>query len=196
MYKNGVIIQDSSAPAFGLTKFYGKYLGVNSFYTDPLAKIKNQECVELSDKIFHKFQDGYYTMLEFVSDPDLLFDYLMECKKINVEVRVLQIESDYSEEICEYVFPKINLIGYEVCEIPFDSQIITDFDWYVPLHRFYDRLNEHGLFNSINHALEFKEAYQYECQNDAIGDGDIDIFVCKISEVDIEAFLTNYLRSG
>lgn len=192
MYKNGVIIQDLSATAFGLPKFSGKYLGVNSFWTDPLAEIKDLRCKELSDRLFHKYQDGYYMTLEFVSDPDLLFDYLLKCKELNIEVRVLQIESDYSDEICEYDFPNAKLIGYEVCEIPFDSQIITDFDWYGPLHKFYIHLNQYGLFNSIEQALKFKEAYEYEYENGAIGDGEMDIFICKVSEVDVESFIRNY----
>lgn len=192
MHSNGVIVQSCSAPAFGLSKFCGKYLGVNSFWTDPLSEIKEPECKELSDRLFHKYQDGYYTTLEFVSDPDLLFDYLLKCKELNVDVRVLQIESEYSDEICEYAFPKVNLIGYEVCEIPFDSQIITDFDWYTPLHKFYVNLNQYGLFNSIEHASLFKEAYEREIKNGTIGDGEIEIFICKIFEVDVEAFMNKY----
>ena len=192
MYKNGVIIQDCSAPSFRLPKFNGKYFGINSYWTDPLAEIQDKKCKELSNRIFHKYHDGYYTPLEFVSDPDLLYEYLSKCKELNIEVRVLQVESDYSDEICEYEFPKAKLIGYEVCEIPFDSQIITDFDWYVPLHKFYNDLNEYGLFKSIEHALKFKEAYKYEAENGTIGDGEIDIYICKISEVDIVEFMNTY----
>ena len=117
---------------------------------------------------------------------------LLKCKELNIEVRVLQIESDYSDEICEYDFPNAKLIGYEVCEIPFDSQIITDFDWYGPLHKFYIHLNQYGLFNSIEQALKFKEAYEYEYEKGAIGDGEMDIFICKVSEVDVESFIRNY----
>ena len=195
MHRNGVIIQDCSAPSFKLTKFNGKYLGVNSFFTDPLSEIKEPECKELSERIFHKYEDGLYTILEFVSDPDLLFDYLSKCEELDIKVRVLLVESDYPDEICEYNFPKIKLIGYEICEIPFDSQIITDFDWYVPFHKFYNNLNEYGLFKSEKHALEFKEAYEYESQTGSIGDGEIDIFVCKVYEVDIASFMNEHLIS-
>ena len=194
MYNNGVIIQDCSSPAFGLPNFSGKYLGVNSFWTDPLAEIKDPKCKELSDRLFHKFQDDYYMTLEFVSDPDLLYDYLLKCKELNIEVRVLQIESEYFSEISEYEFPKARFIGYEVCEIPFDSQVITDFDWYIPLHQFYSNLNQYGLFESIKHALQFKNAYEYEVQNGAIGDGEIEIFICKVFEVDITAFMNNRFK--
>lgn len=192
MNKNGVIIQDLSAPAFNLSKLGFNYLGVNSFWTDPLAEIDEAICKELSEKLFHKIENGYFTVLEFVSDPDILFNYLMKCKELNIEVRVLQIESDYSDEICRYDFPITNIIGYEVCEIPFDSQIITDFDWYVPFHKFYSDLNQYGLFKSATHALDFKEAYEYELKNGVVGDGEIDIFICKISEVDIAAFMGEY----
>ena len=194
MYKNGVIIQDRSNPAFKLPQFNGEYLGVNSFWTDPLSEVKDLKCKELSDKIFHKYQDGYYKPLEFVSDHNLLFDYLLKCKELHIDVRVLRIESDYSDETCEYDFPKSQLLGYEVCEIPFDSQIITDFDWYAPFHKFYNRLNRHGLFDSIEHALEFKEAYEYEVKMGVVGDGEIDIFICKIFELDIDTFMKNHKK--
>lgn len=192
MHNNGVIIQDCSAPAFGLPKLSSKYLGVNSFWTDPLSEIKDPKCKELSDRVFHKYQDGYYKMLEFVSDPDLLFDYLLKCKELNIEVRVLKVESEYFDEICEYDFPEAKFIGYEVCEIPFDSQVVTDLDWYVPLHQFYRNLNQYGLFESMEHALQFKEAYEYEVQTGAIGDGEIELFICKIFEVDIATFMNEH----
>ena len=120
-----------------MPKLSSKYLGVNSFWTDPHSEINDPKCKELSDRIFHKCQDGYYKMIEFVSDSDLLFDYLLKCKELNIEVRVLKVESEYFDEICEYDFTEAKFIGYEVCEIPFDSQVVTDLDWYVPLHQFY-----------------------------------------------------------
>lgn len=193
MIKNGVVVQDISAPAFSLSNFNGKYLGINSFWTNPLAQINDVYCKKISEEVFHKKDhEGCYTLLEFISDPNLLFNYISKCKELNIEARVLQVESDYEHEKCEYNFPVAKLIGYEFCEIPFDSQIITDFDWYTPFHQFYKLLNEYGLFNSFEDVILFKNAYENEFQSGKIGDGEIDTFICKVSEIDIDAFITSY----
>lgn len=194
MVKNGVIIQDLSKSAFNLPKFNHRYLGVNSFWTDPLAKINDSECKSLSEKTYQKQCDDGYIMLEFVSDPQLLFDYVTKCKEKNIDIRVLQIESDYQYETCEYDFPIAKFLGFEFCEIPFDSQIITDFDWYTPLHKYYEHLNEYGLFDKIEKAIEFEQKYKREWKIGNIGDGEMDTYICKVSEIDIDAFIDNYTR--
>lgn len=190
MIKNGVIVQDLSSPAFSLKKYKGKYLGINSFWANPLSYVNEEQCKKLSEEVFHKKNsDGSYTLLEFISNPTLLLNYILKCKELNIDIRVLQVESDYLLEESQYEFPVKRFIGYELCEIPFDSQVITDFDWYKPFHRFYKNLNEYGLFDNLEDALAFKKAYEFEFQIGNIGDGEIDLFVCKICEIDIDTFI-------
>lgn len=196
MVKNGVIIQDLSKSAFNLPKFNHRYLGVNSFWTDPLAKINDAECKSLSEKTYQKQCDDGYIMLEFVSDPQLLFDYITKCKEKNIDIRVLQIESDYQYETCAYDFPIAKFLGFEFCEIPFDSQVITDFDWYTQFHKYYKNLNEYGLFDTVEAATEFKREYEREWKIGNIGDGEMDTYIGKVSEVDIDAFIDSYTRKN
>ena len=136
--KNGILIQDLQYPAFSLKRIKGKYLGVSSFYAEPLLTLQDPECQKLNDEATKKmFSDGYSTFIEFTPNLDILYRYLIKCKEFNLGVRLLYIESDYPDEVCDYDFEDKKFLGYEYCEIPFDSQVITDFDWYEPLHKYY-----------------------------------------------------------
>ena len=193
MKKNGVIIQNLGSPAFSLKKIKGKYLGVSSFYDEPLLMIPDPECQKLNDEATWKsLSNGNWIMLQFTPNLDVIYRYLMKCKELNIGIRLLYIESDYPDEVCNYDFENKELLGYEYCEIPFDSQVITDFDWYEPLHKYYDHLNEYGLFNTLEDAEKFKEAYDDAFQKGYIGDGDMDTYICKVYLVDAEKFIQDY----
>ena len=191
--KNGILIQDLQYPAFSLKKIKGKYLGVSAFYAEPLLTLQDPECQKLNDEATKKvFSDGCSTFIEFIPNLDILYRYLIKCKELNLGVRLLYVESDYPDEVCDYDFEDKKFLGYEYCEIPFDSQVITDFDWYEPLHKYYDLLNEYGLFNTLEDAEKFKEAYDDAFQKGYIGDGDMDTYICKVYLVDAEKFMQDY----
>ena len=111
---------------------------------------------------------------------------MTHCKDMNIETRVLFIESDYSYEEWSEAIPETDFLGYEYCPIPIDDQIITDLDWYEPFLKFRDKLNENGLFNTYNEALEFKIAYDLAYDSKEIGDGEINAFICRVSELSQE----------
>lgn len=191
--KNGVIIQSLSSPAFTLKRIKGKYLGVSSYHTDPLLMIPDSECQKLHNEVtWKRLNNEYSILLEFTPNLDVLYRYLIKCKEFNLGVRLLYIESDYPDEVCDYDFEDKKFLGYEYCEIPFDSQVITDFDWYEPLHKYYDLLNEYGLFNTVEDAEKFKAAYDDAFQKGYIGDGDMDTYIFKIYSVDAEKFIQDY----
>ena len=181
---NGVIIQGLNTPTDFMTKV--KYSGVNAYYHNPLSQIKDSDCKSISGEVFHKeCDDGCYQILEFISDKDLFIRYVNLCKKHNVPIRALFIESEYAFEHWTEDKPACKFIGYEYCEIPFDSQIITDFSWYTPLHCFLNKLNSYGLFDSIDEAKAFKKKYDEEFDKGNIGDGEMDTFICRVSEIDL-----------
>lgn len=191
--KNGIFIQDLQYPAFSLKRIKGKYIGVSSFYGDPLLSIPDPECKKIYDEAtWKRLDDEYSILLQFIPNLDILYRYLMKCKELNIGIRLLYVESDYPDEVCDYDFEDKKLLGYEYCEIPFDSQVITDFDWYEPLHKYYPLLNEYGLFNTLEDAEKFKAAYDEAFQKGYIGDGDMDTYVFKLYEVDAEKFIQDY----
>ena len=191
--KNGVLIQDLRVPAFSLSKINGKYLGVSSFYAEPLLTVKDPECERLHSEATKKmFSNGDCTYLEFISNLDLLYRYVIKCKELNIAIRLLYIESDYSYEVCDYDFSNKEFLGYEYCEIPFDSQVITDLDWYEPFHKYYSLLNEYGLFNTLKDVEIFKIAYDDAFQKGHIGDGEMDTYICKVYSIDTEQFIQDY----
>ena len=187
LIQNGVIIQGLSRPTNFMTRV--EYLGINSYYHSPLTKISAPECKSISDEVFSKkLDDGYYQILEFISDEELFKRYVGLCKRHSVEIRALFIESEYSFERWEGDMPPCRFIGYEYCEIPFDAQMITDFAWHEPLFAFYDRLNEYGLFDSLADAESYKRKYDEEFEKGAIGDGEMDTFICRVYEIDLDAY--------
>jgi len=187
--QNGVIIQDLNSPTDFMTNV--KYLGANAYHQHPLCNVNDTECKLITKEVFSKkLDDGFYQSLEFISDKNLLLRYIKLCERHDIPIRVLFIESEYQFERWTEEKPACKFIGYEYCEIPFDSQMITDFSWYTPLHCFYDKLNKFGLFDNISDAEEFKNKYDREFEEGNIGDGEMDTFICKISEVDLNQLLT------
>ena len=181
---NGVIIQGLASPTDYITKF--KYLGINAYYHNPLTKIGDPNCKKASEQAFHKkLDDGYYQILEFISDEELFTRYVRLCKKHTVPIRALFIESESPFEQWKSDLPSCFFIGYEYCEIPFDSQMITDFSYHEPLFAFYDKLNGYGLFNNLSDAKSYKRKYNEELEKGAIGDGEMDAFICKVYEIDL-----------
>lgn len=183
--QNGIIIQDLNSPTDFMTSI--SYLGVNAYYHFPLSLIEDTECRKISNEVFSKELDnGFYQILEFISDKNLLVRYIKLCERHDIPIRVLFIESEYQFERWTGERPACKFLGYEYCEIPFDSQLITDFSWYTPLHCFYNKLNNLGLFNNISDAEEFKKKYDREFEEGNIGDGEMDTFICKLFEVDLK----------
>ena len=182
MIRNGVIIQDVCNPTHYVSNF--NYQGIHAFHQHPLLGIADKECDELSDSILFKpSSDGMFECLEFISNKTIFNKYVDKCAALNIKIRVLFIESEYSYEVWDSEVPSLKLLGYEYCEIPFDSQIITDFNLYEPFKKFYSRLNKYGMFDNITDVYEFKKAYDNAWEKGYIGDGDMNTYVCRISEI-------------
>ena len=180
--QNGVIVQNLKSP----TGYMAKYLGANAYNHFPLCNVEDIECRRITREVFSKeLEDGFYQSLEFISNKNLLMRYVELCKKHNIPLRVLFVESEYPFEQWTEEKPICRFIGYEYCEIPFDSQIITDFSWHTPLHCFRDKINEFGIFDNISDAQEFKNKYDKEFEEGNIGDGEMDTYICKLFEVDL-----------
>lgn len=182
MTKNGIIVQDLSSPTGYISGF--KYNGINAFHQYPLMEIQDEECRRLTDAVLFKpTSDGMFESLEFISDSGIFREYMNKCAEMNKKIRALFIESDYEHEVWNAPLPELEFLGYEYCEIPFDCQIITDFDWYEPFKRFYPMLNEYGVFDTLEDVTEFKKAYDVAFEKGDIGDGDMDTYICRVYEV-------------
>lgn len=180
--KNGILIQDVTDFRDVIKNF--KYLGINAFYSYPLSFIENFQCRKLTLKQqSRKITENQYQSLEFISDKQLFEQYMKTCYEHKIDIRVLFIESAYTDEIWEEPLPCRKFLGYEYCPIPIDDQIITDIDWYPPFAEYWTRLNEYGLFNTFDEANAFKNRYDVAFNNDEIGDGEMDAYICRVSEV-------------
>lgn len=177
---NGVIIQSTDRPTLYVSGF--TYLGVKAYHQYPLSNINDALCREITKRVYSKIDpDGYYTPLSFISDESIYREYVEMCRKHSLSFRSLFIESQYSDEIWSSAIPQKTVLGYEYCSIPLDSQIITDLDWYKPLAPMQKKLNQFGLFRSLDDVLCFKDKYDDEWKKGNIGDGEMDTYILRVS---------------
>ncbi|HBL84588.1 MAG TPA: hypothetical protein DDZ99_06740 [Clostridiales bacterium] len=186
LYKNGFIVQQSNfvMPCMKFTKNIC-YKGISAYSDYPLYDyINDKECEALQNEIWYKKIDNKYSIqLNFITNPNLLYRYIKMCKKYNIQLRYLFIESDIDSEIWNAPIPDMNFIGYEYCEIPFDSQVISDLDTHEPFQKHRDKLNKYGLFSTLDDAKSFKFDYDNEFATGIIGDGEMETHIFRVSKV-------------
>lgn len=179
---NGVLIQGLNDKTNFIKNF--SYDGINAYFSYPLLHLTDDESKKLTkEHLFKKKSDNSLIILEFITDCDLYTRYIKKCEELQIDVRVLFFESEYSDEIWKENLPEMDLLGYEYCPIPLDEQIITDLDWYIPLSKFWKKLNQYGLFDTYKDALEFKKTYDLAYKNKEIGDGEMSTFIFKVSKL-------------
>ena len=193
MPPNGFLIQDLTMENHVMKEIPAmvNYRGVHSYAQDPLTD--NSLCRDpavrsLRDRRFSRpAGEGYWYVNEFVSDPDLLKEYLAGCQAYDRPYRLLFICSDYTDEVWDSPLPPMTLLGYECCEIPFDDCCIYDLledDRYFSEHR--QKLNEYGLFSDEAACRAFLDEYDRLLSEDKVGDGEADLYVCAVYEVAAE----------
>ncbi len=183
LFNNGWLVQETNCKMLKTSSFV--YNGVNAYDSYPLMHVNDIECKKLSNEQAMKpLGNNENQMLEFISDKDLLQRYVRMCINKNIQIRILFIQSDYTNEMCDEVpCDNFKFLGYEYCCIPIDDQIITDLDWCQKLQNFHSKLNENGLFDSYKEADNFKKTYISLFHKGDIGDGDFDGFIMKVWEI-------------
>lgn len=175
-YPNGFLIQHTNQPnvSMGFIRHFA-YHGISACNTYPLSEFP--EYRHLTDKMMTQ---------EFITDPDLLKRCVNACRECNIPIRILFVESGYSGEIWQGSAVQKKLLGYEYNTVPIDDQIVTDLEWYEPLSKFRKYLNADGLFPSEKTVCRFKTEYDRAFQSKQIGDGEMDAYIFRISEVNTE----------
>lgn len=206
MQFNGILLQDTSCPRNDVIENakFTKYNGVHRFvsFSLDMEKYKNVvlENKKLVDRIrWSNLEDFKMTQYmldnrlipvnEFIHSFALTKEYLQCCNKYNVPSRVLLVESDFPCEQWKGPLPNMNFIGYEVLEFPLDRCCIWDLlntEFFMEHH---NNLNSDGLFDNYNDAVAFKKHYIELLQKGLVGDGDVDLYVCRIYEVPNEYFI-------
>lgn len=186
--KNGILVQNIEEKNIFLQKYASSFLyhGVHEFSELPLAGIKNdREAAELFDKqIAKQLGEKAYQFTEFFTEKGLLKAYIGKCQALQIGLRLLFVESDgYTEEIWENAIPERRFLGYEVMEIPLDPWTLLDLANREQYERYRKALNENGLFKTEETAAAFRETYRRELEAGLVGDGPVDLFLCRIYEV-------------
>jgi len=182
MNANGILIQGFHEKQNHVKKIC--YQGINAYFQFPLTVMYDDESRKLTNEQQSKKVDDYfYVMLEFISNSDLYNRYVNQCKMLGIKFRALFIESNYSDEIWSDPLPKMELLGYEYCPIPIDEQVITDMDWYEPFSKYHQKLNKYGLFETYEDVFEFSNEYNKAMEDGYIGDGEVDLYICRVYQV-------------
>ncbi len=185
-YKNGILVSEKEKERKHLEGF--DYHGVGTYRLFfPLIRMRDAECRKLSDEQFSiEVEPGWYFINNFISNMSLFKRYIQKCKELDLDVRVLFVESyGYEAEIWQDELPEMEFIGYEFCPIPFDDQVVTDLEFHKPLEVYKKKLNKFGLFDSCEDLIKFIVDYQKEEEKGEIGDGGFDGYICKLYNVKI-----------
>ncbi|HBL85011.1 MAG TPA: hypothetical protein DDZ99_08980 [Clostridiales bacterium] len=188
--RNGFVIQQTDLPAIWLYELTINYHGISAFTDSPLIRYERYtECRVVQKEAWSRdIGNGLYEELNFISNSDLLYRYIGQCKRFNIPLRLLFIESEMDAQIWSEPLPEMKFIGYEYCECPFDSQVITDFSWHEPFQKYRDKLNEYGLFSTLEDTQDFKMDYDKAFQEGIIGDGEMETYIFRVSEVSLDQF--------
>lgn len=188
MICNGFVVQDLNAPWIGIP--HGKeiaYRGLCAYIDSPLLQYASDPYCRMlnSTQSWIKADDGSAIMAHFISTENFLKEYLFECFRKNIKNRVLRVESEcYHQEICSSFKNAGNLIGYEVCSLPIDYQVIEDLMYNPACLQWKLQLNQSGLFPSLERANSFLQSYETLATQGLVGDGEADIYVFAVFEVD------------
>ncbi len=196
LFNNGYLIYDSGAHNSVVENCCSntRYKGIHQFHLFPLVRFQSDPlCKALNEKqAWVKLDNNRYKLLEFISDESFLKQYIEACHKNNISVRCLYVESEYSEELCSNGPATTNFLGYEVSEIPFSEMTLSDLYCNKRFEKFRTLLNENGLFSNERDANDFKTEYKALLEQDLVGDGNVDVYVCAVYEVEVEAFLSQF----
>ena len=190
----GYLVQDSCSPWNRLLDdFEGiAYGGICAYWDYPLRQFPNDKhCSTLTNKqAWEKDNEGFYYERHFISNRDLLEEYLSECRRKGVKYRLLRIESsDYSKEVCSSSYEIGRFLGYEVCPLPFDDQILSDYRYNPLCTKEISKMNHTGLYESLIDAQRFRERYTYLLEQGLVGDGEADIYVFAVYEIQCDDLL-------
>ena len=143
---------------------------------DAYELFRRQGCKQLGEKA--------YQFTEFFTEKGLLKAYIGKCQALQISLRLLFVESDgYTEEIWGNAIPERRFLGYEVMEIPLDPWTLLDLANREQYGRYREELNENGLFKTEETAAAFRETYRRELEAGLVGDGPVELFLCRIYEV-------------
>ena len=182
LFENGFLVQDLDAPFYTPRKF--PYQGLLAYDLFPLIHFSDRESRELTRKQSGlRRDDGLWELRELISDPELLRQYVSECRRKGLRIRLLFLEGTYRDEIWNGGTVSKSTLGYEYSPVPFDEQIISDLDWFPGLADVLPKLNRFGLFERLEDAQAFVERYDKLLLTGNLGDGLETAFLFRISIV-------------
>lgn len=187
---NGLLIQEKSKFNKIMKSLTNNYCGLHRFYDASVQSHQHKGSYALEhERMFHTLPENPHICNQFISNYDLAQRYKKMCELLNIDVRILFIESNYPYEIWKENIPKCIFLGYEVTEIPLGIMTLYDLYTNEKFEKYRSRLNENGLFSDENDANEFMTEYNDQLSKGLVGDGAVDLYMCRVYEVLDEHFL-------
>ena len=198
---NGLYIQDINKEHSMLRDFLGttlkQYAGINRFFYPFFSEDEDEDFNRTYWKVHYSEPDAdnMKQLYFFINDKNNAKKYIDMCKSRGISMRFLFVQSTYKDEIWNGNVPEGKFLGYEVDELASDPYTLMDLfglnnaDLY---RKYVARLNEYALFETEEDAVAFKQEYERDLAEGLIGDGDVDLYICKlyeISESEIEKVL-------
>ena len=195
MINNGIVILERGFCIPQIQRFQEElkrsgnheYHGVHEFFNFPLIS-QDYESNLLFNAITFCGNDAL-SQCSFAHDKVIITKYIEKCHQMNIDISYMFVQSDYAKEKWTLPLPKMKFIGYEVCEIPLDACAIFDLFMCEQYKKHLPNLNNYGLFKTEANALSFKQEYERDLAAGIVGDGDVNLYVCKLYEVSEEELI-------
>ncbi|WP_294346048.1 hypothetical protein [uncultured Clostridium sp.] len=187
---NGVIIQGCNYKSkFQENQDYNGYKGVGRYVSWPLSYEEDVESKEITDLI-EEIWINNYECVSLIYDEWLINEYLSICKKKDIEIRVLLVES-------ESIYPQFNdsymnkiKLGYDYSQgenhfslLIYDLEL-SNLNNITPLKNIFLKLNKKMLFDDINDIKKYVEIREdLKKKNKYDFEWDFGANILKISEI-------------
>jgi len=198
MYKNGVIIQDTSQNESQL--FYTiknkNYNGICRYPYDVICSNLdtvslglNEEISELNINWYVDENNTTHYYLDVIPTYDLFMRSVKHYLQLNIPIRILFIESEFDKPEWVGSVPKMNFLGYEYgsCEISRDPTMVYELENNIhpKFKNITKKLNKYFLFENYENILEY-----VKIRNDLISEGfglenENPYYIMRISEINI-----------
>ena len=166
MYANGLYIQDVSKDMANFLS-EGKfrladrvYNGVARYIHFPLLRRSDESSKTITDTMTKNIYEGLsleddILPLWVINDFNLYNEYLKQCERLKIKIRILFIESTRQYPLWQGALPELKTIGYEIIN---PNLCDESFCWLLNTEKYKhyaEKLNQYGLFDDFETAEAF-----------------------------------------
>lgn len=143
------------------------YNGVENHLSWPLDNYNDVDSLRLQNEAWEKWF-SYQDVYELVPEKDYLIRYIDHCKKLRIDVTILQIETPKSNQLAVDLFEVKEVLGFDCITGINLSYLNIDPDYFnTHFGTLSKKLNNNRLFDTLEDTYEFLNIY-----NSLLGEGE------------------------